>query len=77
MMAKMMASDPTLTEQNALDYALHARNMETNNKGYSPFQIVYGENPKIPGIMTATPSSLSNDYTSEDIKNQILRVQSS
>ena len=75
MMAKMLAADPQMTEQNALDYALHARNMETNNKGFSPFQIVYGENPKIPGILTSNPHSLSEKYESEDLKNHILKVQ--
>ena len=74
MMAKMMAVDPEMSEQNALDYALHARNMETNNKGFSPFQIVYGENPRIPGILTSTPPSLSSKFESEDIRKHILRV---
>ena len=75
MMAKMMAADPSLTDQSALDYALHARNMETNNKGFSPFQIVYGENPRIPGIITSNPPSLSSNFESEDVRKHILRVQ--
>ena len=75
MILKMMASDPDLNEQKALDYALHARNMATNNKGFSPFQIVYGENPRFPGILTSNPPALSSSFESEDIKNHIMRVQ--
>ena len=50
MIEKIKAADPTISDQQALDHALHAKNMEVNNKGFSPFQIVYGENPRIPGI---------------------------
>ena len=32
MMAKLMSTNPTLTEQNALDNALYTHNMENNNK---------------------------------------------
>ena len=51
----------------ALDYALFAKNMEPNNKGFSPFQVVYGTNPTIPGISNSTPASLSTTFESEDV----------
>ena len=50
MMKKIKAGDDTLKDQEALEYALMAKNIETNNKGFSSYQIVYGYNPKIPGI---------------------------
>ena len=59
MMAKLKADDPSMKDQEALDYAIHAKNMETTNKGFSPFQIVYGSNPKIPGIIESNQASLS------------------
>merc|ERR1711954_401174 len=74
MISKIKSSDPSISDQEALDHALHAKNMELNNKGFSPFQIVYGENPKIPGITTSTPASLSSEYKSEDIKRHIWKV---
>ena len=54
MIAKMKAADPSVTDQEALDHALHAKNMETNNKGFSPFQIVFVENPKIQASLMVT-----------------------
>ena len=68
MIAKIKSADPSITDQEALDQALHAKNMEPNNKGFSPFQIVYGENPRIPVINNSTPASLSNVFGSEDIR---------
>ena len=64
MMAKLKADDPSLKDQEALDYALHAKNMETTNKGFSPFQIVYGSNPKIPGIMNSNPPCVTESFES-------------
>ena len=75
MMAKIKASDPKITDQEALDHALHAKNMETTNKVYSPFQIAFRENPRIPGTIIGNPPSFSNEFTSEDVKNHIFKVQ--
>ena len=63
-----------LTESEALDYALNAKNAETNNKGFSAFQIVYGTNPKVPGISNSTPASLNNEFVSIDIKAHLMRT---
>ena len=71
----LKVSDPKITDQEALDYTLHAKNMEMTTKRYSPFQIVYGENPRIPGIINGNPPSFSNDFTSEDVKNHFFKVQ--
>ena len=71
---KMMEEDPTMTEKDALDYALNAKNTETNNKGFSAFQIVYGANPKVPGITNSSPASLESSYTNNDIKKHIIRT---
>ena len=71
MMAKIKSADPTMSHQEALDYALHAKNMEMTNKGFSPYQIVYGENPRIPGISTGNLASLSTQFSSEDVKKHI------
>ena len=51
-----------------------AKNIETNNKGFSSYQIVYGSNPKIPGISTSTPASLSNVFNSEQVRKHLDRV---
>ena len=74
MMAKIKAGNPKLKDQEALDYALFAKNMEPNNKGFSPFQIVYGTNPNIPGISHSTPASLSTNFESEDVRKHLERI---
>ena len=71
MMEKIQEGDPSLTDQEALNFALHAKNMETNNKGFSSYQIVYGANPRIPGILTSTPAGLETEFFSNDIKRHI------
>ena len=73
----MKAADKTLKDHEALEYSLMAKNMEINNKGFSSFQIVYGSNPKVPGITYGTPPSLSNEYKSVDIKKNFERLNSS
>ena len=49
-------------------------NMETTNKGFSPFQIVYGSNPKIPGIIESNPASLSESFESLDVKKHLEQI---
>ena len=71
MLDKIQDGDPSLSNQQALDYALHAKNMETNNKGFSAYQIVFGCNPTIPGIINSTPASLEDNFISKDIKKHI------
>ena len=74
MMAKLMADDKTLKPADALNNALFAKNVEPNNKGFSAMQIVYGNNPSIPGITNSTPPSLSTDFTSKDVRKHIEQI---
>ena len=74
LMAKLIADDPKMKPADALDHALFVKNIEPNNKGFSSFQIVYGTNPKIPGITNSTPPSLSTDFTSKDVRNHLEKI---
>ena len=74
MMEKMMADDKNLKATEALDHSLFAKNIEPNNKGFSPFQIVYGNNPSVPGISNSTPPSLSTTFASQDVRNHIQNI---
>ena len=74
MMSKLLADDPKLKDEEALSQALFAKNIEPNNKGFSSFQIVYGTNPTIPGIMNSTPPSLSTEFTSKDVRDHIEKI---
>ena len=73
MMSKIMADDKDISENEALNHALFAKNIEPNNKGFSPFQIVYGTNPNIPGITNSTPSSLNSEFASQDVREHLTR----
>ena len=74
MMAKLMADDQTLKPEEALHHALFAKNVEPNNKGFSSFQIVYGNNPSIPGITNSTPPSLNTEFTSKHVRTHLDRI---
>ena len=75
-MEKMMADDKAIKEEDALDNALFVKNLEPNNKGFSPFQIVYGTNPTIPGILNSTPPSLSSEFASRNVRDHLSRINS-
>ena len=74
MMDKIKEGDPSITDREALDYALLAKNIETNNKGFSSMQIVYGNNPSLPGITNGTPASFETEFLNDDIKKHIVRT---
>ena len=64
--ASLMADDPKLTMQEAVNHAAFVRNSKINDTGYSPFQLVYGHNPKIPGVVEENhPLSLNTDTRCE------------
>ena len=69
-----MDGDPNIKIGDALEYGLNAKNSETNNKGYSAMQIVYGVNPNVPVISNSTPASLETDFVNDDIKKHIMRT---
>ena len=52
MMDKMLTEEPGLSPQTALMWAVLAKNTLENVSGYSPFQIVFGEQPKLPSVHT-------------------------
>ena len=42
----------------ALDWALMAKNSMHNVHGYSPYQLVFGQNPNLPSVLTDKPPAL-------------------
>ena len=52
---KMMTSGKYKTVKEALNPALFAKNIRTSALGFSPFQIVFGSNPRIPGAVENEP----------------------
>ena len=58
MMTRMRLQDPTMTAWTPLTWSLVAKNSLENVSGFSPFQIVYGINPKQPSVYTCGPPGL-------------------
>ena len=54
---KMIDDDKNLKLDEALEHSLWARNMEIGRHGLSPYQVVYGKSPVLPGITEGTPMS--------------------
>ena len=54
---KLMDDDKNIKLEEALEHALWARNMEIGRHGYSPYQVVFGKSPTLPGITDGTPMS--------------------
>jgi transposase InsO family protein len=49
LIGKVKAELPSTPDEIIVDMAIHARNEQTNVNGYSPFQLVFGKNPRLRG----------------------------
>ena len=56
---KMMTSGKYKSVREALNAAIFAKNIRTSTLGFSPFQIVFGSNPRIPGAIENEPPAES------------------
>ena len=74
---KLRHEDPNMTMQQAVDKAAWAKNTLINTqRGFSPFQMIYGRNPSIPGISECTTGSLENLSHNEIARKIIESMQS-
>jgi transposase InsO family protein len=69
-MNKVMESEQCGYEM-ALSWALMAKNCLHNVLGYSPHQLVYGENPNLPSTLTDKPPALEGTTMSELVGKHI------
>ena len=53
---KILMDDPRMSPQDAVDQAAFAKNSETNASGFSPLQLVMGQNPSFPGLAEVSPA---------------------
>ena len=58
MMLKMKESDPQMSPEMSLRWALHAKNSSENCYGFSPFQLHIGYNPMLPSATRDGPPAL-------------------
>ena len=54
---KLMKENPNMSPQDAINHAAFAKNSDTNQTGFSPIQLMTGQNPKFPGLDEANPAS--------------------
>ena len=72
----LLEDNPKWTMQEAVNQAAFVRNSTINSTGFSPFQLVYGRNPKIPGTVEENhPFSLNTDTRSEIAREMIARSE--
>lgn len=61
----------------ALDWALMAKNTMQNVHGYSPHQLVFGQNPNLPSVLTDMPPALEGTTKSEWVAKHISALHAS
>ena len=73
---KLCRESPSITLQAAVDQASWARNSLINaERGFSPFQLVYGRNPSLPGVSDTTTGGLETMTHSEIVKAMFYRME--
>ena len=60
--------------KDALQPAIFAKNMRTNFLGFSPYQIVYGKNPRIPGAIENSLPAADGLTTSSLIQQRLTNI---
>ncbi|XP_037793904.1 uncharacterized protein LOC119589356 [Penaeus monodon] len=71
MVVKIMAEQPKLSLKVALAWAVHAKNCLQMTGGFSPYQLVYGRNPKLPCTMSDELPALEGTTSSEMVAKHI------
>ena len=67
MVYRMMAEDKDLKVEVALAWAVNAKNCLQMFGGFSPYQLVYGRNPRLPGVLYDELPALEGTTSSEII----------
>jgi len=71
---KILDDEQEKTLQKAVNEASFTKNSQITAKGFSPFQLEWGQNPTIPGLSEGTTGSLEN-VTESEVSRKILQAQ--
>ena len=71
MLLKLRADNPNIDIEVLLCWACNARNSLQMWHGFSSYQLVFGQNPNLPNVMTDNPPSLHGSTTSEMLATHI------
>ena len=66
-MTQKVIADTNCSFDVALAWALNAKNSLANVHGFSPYQLVMGQNPPLPSVLTDRPPSYSSDTVTSKI----------
>ena len=66
-----MRDYPDLSIEQALAWAVVAKNSLTNHFGFSPYQLVFGRNPKLPNVINDPPPSWEIKTKSESLMKNL------
>ena len=62
---KIIEDNPDMKLEIALIWAVHAKNCLQMNSGYSSYQLIFGQNPNLPSVITDKPPALEGSTISE------------
>ena len=68
---KMMEDDPHMSIETALAWAVNAKNAMLNHNGFSPYQLVYGQTPNLPSVLSNKLPALENGVNSETVARHL------
>lgn len=68
---RMMEEDASLDLETALAWAVNAKNAMLNHNGFSPYQLIFGQNPNLPSVMTNKLPALESHTTSEKVAKHL------
>ena len=71
MVRKILSGQPQCSLEVALAWAINSKNCLQMTNGYSPYQLVYGRNPNLPGVLTDKPPALEGTTTSQMLASHL------
>ena len=66
---KILLENPRIPPQEAVNQAAFAKNSEVNSSGFSPLQLVIGQNPSFPGLAEVNPAVMNMDSSSKAMRS--------
>ena len=64
---KILEEEPNMKLETALAWAVNAKNALKNYDGFSPYQLVYGQNPNLPSVAVDKPPALEGTTVSNKV----------
>ena len=73
-MLDMILEDQQLDLVIALSWWLNAKNSLANGHGFSPFQLIFGQNPKLPSIFNDKPPAFTPSDTNQVLNDNLIAL---